>query len=208
MLKIAPPPGSAVTARMAPRMPNRAATFGDEPPPKESNPVEYLGAVPSTFSVRRVSRQWSPSMARVTVTGSQEAVPAISWSELDSLDPRTSVGQKEIAERIRHSLPDCEILFLTSAGDHPIQDVFPASGPGSRFHDWAAVLSALSRRADGRLFSIVSRISPNGAGDLEDLSVVDPTEPRACLVHIATRQGDDLRVYRRFLQPMHRRQLD
>ena len=146
-------------------------------------------------------------MVRVTATGAQEAVPPISWSELDSLDSRSSTGQKEIVERIRHTLPDCEILFLTSAGDWSVQDVFPTSGPGSRFHGWVAVLTELSRRTDGHLFSIVSRISPNGAGDLEDLSVLDSTDSRTCLVHIATRQGDDLLVYRRFLQPAHRLQL-
>jgi hypothetical protein len=147
-------------------------------------------------------------MVRVTTTGAQEAVPPISWPELDALDPRTRDGQTAIAERIRRTLPDCEILFLAASGDRPVQDVFPTSGPGSGFHEWVTVLSELSRRSDGRLFSIVSRISPNAAGDLEDLSVMDPTEPKSCLVHVATREGDDLRVYRRFLQPTHRRELN
>jgi hypothetical protein len=187
-----------------------AATIDDAARPQAINPVEYLGVVPSAFSVRRLSRQWSPSMARVTTTGAgaQETVPAISWSQLDLPDPLTGGGRKEIVEQIRRALPDCEMLFLDSTGEHPVQDVFPVSGPGSRFSVWVKVLADLSRRTDGRLFSIVSRISPNAAGDLEDLSVIDPTESKSCLLLIATRQGDDLRVYRRFLRPTHRRELN
>ena len=187
----------------------RAARYDELPRPIESNPVEYEGAVPSAFSANRLSRQWSPSMVRITSTGAPEAVPPIAWRELDALDPRSSAGQKEIAERIRRTLPDSEILFLGSAGgEHAVQDIFPTNGPGSRFHSWVTVLSELSRRSSGRLFSIVSRISPNGAGDLEDLSVIDPTEAKSCLLQIATRRGADLVVYRRYLQPAHRRNLD
>jgi hypothetical protein len=187
---------------------NGRATFAEDSRPIENTPVEYVGTIPSAFNVQRLSRQWSPSMVRVTTTGAQESVPSISWAELDSLDPHTAAGQKEIVERIRRALPDCEILFAASGGDHPVQDVFPTSGPGSRFHVWADVLAELSRRTDRHLFSIFSRISPNAAGDLEDLSILDPTESQSVLLHIATRQGDDLTVYRRFLQPTHRRRFD
>jgi hypothetical protein len=205
---------------------NGMATLGDEswPREKESNPVEYTGVIPSTFRVTRLSRQWSPSMVRVTATGAQEAPPSIVWSELDSLDPHHSAGQKEIVERIRRTLPDCEILFLSSAAERSEQDVFPTRGPGSRLHSWTAVLAELSRRSDPRLFSIVSRISPNGAGNLEDLSVLDseskpwpelavwilrgaPTESQPCVLHIAIQKGDDLLVYRRLLKPTRRREL-
>jgi hypothetical protein len=187
----------------------RTAPYDEPARPIESNPVECVGVVPAAFSANRLSRQWSPSMVRITSTGAPEAVPPIAWRELDALDPRGSAGQKEIAERIRRTLPDSEILFLGSAGgEHAVQDIFPTNGPGRRFHNWVTVLSELSRRTNGRLFSIVSRISPNGAGDLEDLSVIDPTEQKSCLLHIATRQGADLVVYRRYLQPAHRRDLN
>jgi hypothetical protein len=192
-----------------PVMPNSATTYRESSRPEESEPVEYVGVIPSAFSVKRLSRQWTPSMVRITTTRTQEPVPQIAWTELDALNPRTRDGQTEIVDRIRRTLPNCEVLFLSSSGkDRSVQETFPTSDPGSRFHGWAAVLTELSRRSDGRLFSLVSRISPNGAGDLEDLSVCDPTETKACLVHIAVRQGADLQVYRRFLRASHRRELD
>jgi hypothetical protein len=192
-----------------PVMPNSATTYRESSRPEESEPVEYVGVIPSAFSVKRLSRQWTPSMVRITTTRTQEPVPQIAWTELDALNPRTRDGQTEIVDRIRRTLPNCEVLFLSSSGeDRSVQETFLTSDPGSRFHGWAAVLTELSRRSDGRLFSLVSRISPNGAGDLEDLSVCDPTETKACLVHIAVRQGADLQVYRRFLRASHRRELD
>lgn len=207
------PVSGAAMPKVVPARPGSAATFAptyeDAPRPQVSNPVEYDGMVPTMFRVRRLSRQWSPSMVRVTATAALEVVPPIPWRQLDAIDPRSSAGQDQIVEQIRRTLPDCEIQFLDSPeGEHSVQDVFPTSGPGSRFHTWVLVLAELSRRSDGRLFSIVSRISPNGAGDLEDLSVFDPTESKSCLLHIAIRHGDDLLVYRRFLRPAHRRELN
>jgi hypothetical protein len=187
----------------------RAVQYGDPSRPFDSNPVEYTGVVPSSFRANRLSRQWTPSMVRITSTGAQEAVPAIPWHELDALDPLSSVGQDKITERLRGAIPDCELLFLPSAGgERAVQGVFPTNGSGSRYHNWVPVLTDLSRRSDGRLFSILSRISPNGAGDLEDLSVIDSTEAKSCLLNIAVRREGDLVVYRRLLRPAHRRTLD
>jgi hypothetical protein len=185
-----------------------AATSRKPSRTREVDPIECVGAIPSAFRVQRLSRQWSPSMARITLTGAQESVPPMAWAELDTLNPHTRAGQKDIADKIRRALPDSELLFLTSRGDTAVQEVFPISGPGSRFHGWAPVLTELSRRSDGRLFSLVSRISPNGSGDLEDLSACEPTDSRSCLLHVALRQGADLQVYRRFLPAPHRRVLD
>ena len=47
------------------------------------------------------------------------------------------------------------------------------------------------------LFSIMSQISPNGAGDFEDLSILDPEDPNQLLLVIVSRQGNDYVVFRR-----------
>ena len=188
--------------------PNLAATYREPRLARESDPVDYAGVIPTAFRVTRLSRQWTPSMVRITATGDQGAVPQLAWSELDRLNFRSRKGQDEIIDRIRRTLPDSEILLLTGSGDRVVQEVFPSGGAGSRFRDWAAVLTELSRRTDRRLYTLVSRISPNGAGDLEDLSAYDPSESKSCLLHMAVRQGSDLRVYRRFLRASHRVELD
>jgi hypothetical protein len=65
---------------------------------------------------------------------------------------------------------------------------------------WADVMLALARQARSGLFSIVSHVAPNGAGNLEDLAVADPQQPDEWLLQIATRQGENLTVYRRMLR--------
>ena len=66
---------------------------------------------------------------------------------------------------------------------------------------WADVMSALAWRTDSGLFSIVSHVAPNGAGNLEDLAVADPARPDEWLLQFATWQGDELIVYRRMMRP-------
>ena len=172
----------------------------DVPKPNDNEPLDLTGLVPLSYSATRLSRQWSPSMERVTTSGTSEALPPIPWSELEAFDPATKRGRNAIMERLRGVLPECEVLFLTSSGQDSVQSVIPTTGSGSRFHNWPTVLAGLGQRSGTRLFSIISRISPNGAGDLEDLSVLDPLDANACLLHVATRRGDDLLVFRRFLR--------
>jgi hypothetical protein len=176
------------------------AYYEDVPMQNDNEPLDLTGLVPLSYSATRLSRQWSPSMERVTTSGTSEALPPIPWSELEAFDPATKRGRNAIMERLRGVLPECEVLFLTSSGQDSVQSVIPTTGSGSRFHNWPTVLAGLGQQLGTRLFSIISRISPNGAGDLEDLSVLDPLDANACLLHVATRRGDDLLVFRRFLR--------
>jgi hypothetical protein len=166
----------------------------------ETDPLEYAGALPSTVSVTRMLRQWTPSMARVTTIGAQAALPKVPWSEIERLDANTEGGRKAIVERIQKAVPDSELLFVTPSDHQQVPAAAPTSGPDSRFAQWPAILMALARRTEGRLFSVVSRISPNGAGDLEDLAVLDDAQPEQCLLHLALQRGDDLIVVRRILR--------
>jgi hypothetical protein len=47
------------------------------------------------------------------------------------------------------------------------------------------------------LFTIVSQISPTGADNFEDLTVLDTTDPRQWLVVVVVREGEDYLIYRR-----------
>jgi hypothetical protein len=46
-------------------------------------------------------------------------------------------------------------------------------------------------------FSVVSRISPTGSGNFEDLSLLDQTDSQQWLLMAVTRVGADYVVYRR-----------
>jgi len=43
----------------------------------------------------------------------------------------------------------------------------------------------------------VSQISPTGAANWEDLSLLDPTDPNQALLVVVAQVGDDFFIYRR-----------
>jgi hypothetical protein len=170
--------------------------------------LEYAGVLPSAFTVTRLSRQWSPSMDRMTSSGAPVTVPPINWSELESIDAGSERGRAAIVERVRRVVPDCELLFLTDSRRLVVESPVLAAVHSGRFRDWPTIMAALGQRSDSRLFSIVSQISPNGAGDLEDLSVLNVADPNSCLLHVTIERGDDLLIFRRLLQPNRRLDLN
>ena len=189
----------------APYTPNTRFTptksaVGDAFDEFERRPPSFEGSVPSRFTVTRLSRQWSPSMHRATGPGADITVPTIAWSDLDSLDLTAASGRAALLEILHRDVPDCEVLLqnasrqFVSLGDNSsaLQEKTPVG--------WADVMLALGRQARSGLFSIVSHVAPNGAGNLEDLAVADPQQPDEWLLQIATRQGENLTVYRRMLR--------
>jgi len=58
------------------------------------------------------------------------------------------------------------------------------------------VLASLGRRRDHGLLAILFGVSPNGAGDLEDLAALDDGDAATWLVHVAIVRDNDLIVFR------------
>jgi hypothetical protein len=160
--------------------------------------LTYTGTLPSAFSVTRQSRQWTPSMHRVTRTGADVDIPSIAWSDLDALDLASNKGKEALVDAVRAAVPGCQLLLQGTS-----QQLLSKAGEGrpANAESWVGVMAPLAeQRADSGLFSIVSHIAPNGAGDLEDLASVDPTQPDEWLLQIATRRDDALIVYRRMMR--------
>jgi hypothetical protein len=162
--------------------------------------LDYAGTLPSQFTVSRLSPQWSPSMHRVTRPGADVTIPNVTWSDLDALDLEAATGRQTLLESLRGALPGCEVL-LESASRRFVSRSEESELRESTPEGWAGVMSALAQRTDSGLFSIVSHVAPNGAGNLEDLAVADPARPDEWLLQFATRQGDELIVYRRMMRP-------
>ncbi|HET6327894.1 MAG TPA: hypothetical protein VFG04_24640 [Planctomycetaceae bacterium] len=163
-------------------------------------PQSFAGTLPAAFTVTRLSRQWSPSMHRVTRSGAEVTIPAIDWADLDGLELASEKGRATLLERLHGAVPGCEVVlqnelrqFVTSSSDSSV--LREAATPKG----WADVMVALARRSDTGLFSIVSHVAPNGAGNLEDLAVADQA-PGEWLLQFAERQGEDLIVHRRIMR--------
>jgi hypothetical protein len=139
-------------------------------------------------------------MHRVTRPDADVTIPSVAWSDLDALDLAAASGRKTLHETLRGALPGCEVL-LESASRRFVSRSEESELRESTPEGWAGVMSALAQRTDSGLFSIVSHVAPNGAGNLEDLAVADPARPDEWLLQFATRQGDELIVYRRMMRP-------
>ena len=58
-------------------------------------------------------------------------------------------------------------------------------------------ISDVSMLQDGGLFGVVSSIAPHGGRQLEDLSLVDPSDSRQWLLIVSTSEGGNWYVYRK-----------
>jgi hypothetical protein len=180
----------------------------DALPVLEDDKLAYEGLVPSAYSVSWPSKQWSPAMHRLTRVGTDVELPQIDWAALDRLDLETEAGRSAALARVRRVLPQCGLLFSNAKAD--IADPFPATSEGSidQFRDWPSVLASLGRRRDHGLLAILFGVSPNGAGDLEDLAVLDDGPSSTWLVHVAIVRDNDLIVFRHVVRKTQVRNID
>ncbi len=93
----------------------RPTNLDDDLDLRESLTVpSYAGTLPAAFSVTRPSRQWSPSMHRVTRPGTDVTVPPVAWSELDAIDLASDGGRKQLLDSLRRASPDCDVFLANS----------------------------------------------------------------------------------------------
>ena len=88
------------------------------------------------------------------------------------------------------------ILDLTRGEDLQSHDR-PSASSDTKSQKLIDLVCKVCVRPAVGFFSIASQISPNGAGDFEDLSILDPNDAGQLLLVIITRQGDDYVVFRR-----------
>jgi hypothetical protein len=180
----------------------------DALPALEDDELAYEGRVPSAYSVSWPSKQWSPAMHRVTRAGMDVELPQIDWAVLDRLDLSTEAGRSAAIGCVRRILPQCGLLFSNAKAD--VEVPFPATSEGAidQFRDWPNVLASLGRRRDHGLLAILFGVSPNGAGDLEDLAVLDDGLSSTWLVHVAIVRDNDLIVFRHVVRKTQVRDID
>ena len=173
----------------------------------ESPPCD--GNMPTLFTVRQKMRKWSPQWSRQTALKTERPIPQFdlddvrtTWQQSPEL-LTDSVWQRSLRDKIRTALPQSTVLLFT--GDQvlnltqeelpgPDEKADPSDSKDQQLME--LVRKACARPAVG-LFSIVSQISPNAAGDFEDLSIMDSDDANQLLLVIVTRQENDYVVFRR-----------
>ncbi len=167
------------------------ADSGDED--RDRNIPRIIGRPPGAYFVETEVDQWTPFVARSTgFFREPKDEYEIDWADADFA--AIAVDADAVVRKLRDANPDSLVCVmhqeeLVGLGDSPA-----GRERVVRFLSLAASSSADQSRA---LFSVVSRISPNGHGSLEDLQLLDKTNPDEALVLIARADGANVIIHRR-----------
>ncbi len=188
--------------------------YEQRPQRTQDAPLSYSGHFPQSYSVSHRVQQWSPVSLRTLSLEPQESkVPSIDWNDTTLLT--TPEGQ----ERLRVSLQqyaganqiDCHAAIYHGELVIPIIGYLNSNrtqvrgfrSSGSYYSDSVQVPNMMLnyiptvKTSNDNFFSLVSQISPQGAGSLEDLAILDSSDPDQWALVIVEHKGDDYHVFRK-----------
>ncbi len=195
----------------------------DRPRHAQDSPLSYSGHFPQNFSVRHRVQQWSPVSLRTLSLEPQESeVPPINWDDATLVTtPEGNVKLREIVNQYAKELQkrsttptQCTATIyhagniVNLVGQTSYQQPQRPSGQGFPYqqiyyHDQAgaatAMLSSIPivKTNNENFFAVVSQVSPEGAGSLEDLAFLDSSDPSQWALVIAEQQGENFQVFRK-----------
>jgi hypothetical protein len=138
----------------------------------------------------------------------QSSNPEARFDWDDPGDPTTANGRAALAARIRNAFGGnvCAEVYRNSGELEavPIINSFgflrkprlPANSSEIQY-GLGDVVRELSVREPRKLFSIASQIAPSGSPELEDLAILDGSDPGQSLLVITVDTGSDILIYRR-----------
>ncbi len=205
--------------------------YGQPQQSTQDSPLSYSGHFPQSYSVSHLVQQWSPVSLRTLSLEPQESkVPPIDWNDVSLLTTpegntrlRAALSQYAVAEQSNSVTPtQCfaviyhESTVLNLMGQIPTK--FFQKDRYGRYLDpthyqyqlgqqsaSATMLSCLPtvKTSQTNIFGLVSQIAPHGAGSLEDLALLDSSDPSQWALVIVKQQGENFEVFRKlyFVQP-------
>ena len=160
----------------------------------------YTGRLPFDFVITRQISQWKPAFIRATSFESLAGPSRLNWQALQEADVTTHRGRALAAEQLcRGTSFDGGRLCVSGGAISRIRgSVRGLDRPRSSADPWTLedFLVQVSARAAKGCFSLVSQMSPGCTATLEDLSLLDPTDPEQRLLVAVERVGADYYVYR------------
>ncbi|MDQ3623297.1 MAG: hypothetical protein M3463_12535, partial [Verrucomicrobiota bacterium] len=157
---------------------------GNEPP-------LFHGQVPANYTVRQQLRQWTPQVNRITRFDAAADSAPIPWDLLESeviAANNPAVAMQRLARR------------FPQFGFHIFGDKWPGAGVGPLAATESKVLKALCGPLSGGVYALLSRSSPS-AGDLEDLALLDSSNPREWVLVVRRQNAGEVVFYRRLVDP-------
>jgi hypothetical protein len=165
-------------------------------------PFEYNGRAPLTYTLSRPMRQWSPRLARWTAFGPQAAeepkLPGVDWSTaaVESLVEQSA--QRALAARIGQTAQSAHVLVASSRRSMWLNAERLGFAPDDPAAPIAGLVFAASVREPEHMFQYFALRSPTCAAEMEDLALLDRTDPRQKLVVVLVADGEgSYTAYRR-----------
>ncbi len=175
--------------------------------------TSYEGRVPARYAVRQEVRQWSPQLNRIlSITQESDTEPP-KWDSLTVDELRAGKGMDEaVAELLgKRSRQSCVLLFhgnevtrlhgkLASLESHVAwhgRYHYSYKQERQQVTQFEHFVRDCCVRPCIGFHSIVSQTAPSAAPRLEDLPLLDTSNPDEWLVVVITRDDDDFNVYRK-----------
>jgi hypothetical protein len=187
--------------------------------PQSLPSMHYSGRFPHQYSATSQVQQWSPKNLRtMTLEPRNVAVPEIDWQDASLVTTfpgrdrlrrwaveREAAGQVQVHMAVYHAGAVDSLRGGLSAstagnlmGNLRVRSK-PVDLPQNRVDAVLTMLSSIPTMKPPHqgLFRIVSQLSPEGGGSLEDLSFGDSSDPRQWVLVIVEQAKEDFHVFRK-----------
>jgi hypothetical protein len=155
--------------------------------PLHAQPFHYVGRPPQQYTVTQRLDQWTTSLSRVTQIEPGPLRHALDFSNFLQVNLDDDTARNEALQQLTANVKApaaARVLFSRSKRDSGLVNTDPG------LH----IAHGLN------LFSIVSQVAPTGGPSLEDLFILDTTDPDQWLVVVAGHDGDDIYHYRHLVR--------
>jgi hypothetical protein len=143
----------------------------------------YTGRIPGSYTFEHTVKQWTPTLVRKMTFGGEDLTVPTFWKDIlptENLDKSCA--------RVSADFKGDILLIRSSRGPVRWGEGAPLIGD--------SIVESLSARFRIGWFSLVSAISPNGAGSFEDLALLDPTDSDAYVVAAIEERKGEIILYR------------
>jgi len=161
---------------------------GNNQPGLLSSPGTYLGRFPSRYQYELGLKQWSPQALRTIKIIKDPVQSPFKWQSLDlaALEDHTS---EQLIKKL--GLPSGFLGTVTVMHSGNSLVVYQNDQPIDQ-----TIVESLTTHLQSGYFSIMSSISPNGSAQLEDVQILDQTDPNQWVIIIAEKSGVDVVMHR------------
>ncbi|QDT42956.1 hypothetical protein Pan241w_30510 [Gimesia alba] len=187
-------------------------------------PPFYSGSIPTQYSVYLRMPQWTPQLNRIISNYPAELQTEFNWSSIQVAELKSEPGRQKIQKQVYQAFGNqAQLLIYQGVRNGKVKNYRylssvphtqtryskayalvnpiapPYQGRSVNQERQRSFMDDLCVRNQGGLFQIISQTSPSGGRNYEDLSILDPSDPRQWLVVIYVPGDEQDTIYRQLI---------